>query len=207
MISRGLSVVFFGPDGCGKTSVADGLKRALESTFPLEKGIYCYWKPVVPKGISIPTADPHGKPPRIPLLSFIYFVYHYLPFLWGWWVYVHPAVSRGGLVVIDRYYYDFFIDLRRYRLNLPQWIIKLGFVFVKKPDLVFCLDADPEILQARKKEVSFEECKRQREAYRALAQKLPNGHVIDATQPLGKVVQDVQEVVMEFICNRHGCGI
>jgi thymidylate kinase len=64
------------------------------------------------------------------------------------------------------------------------------------------LDADPEILQARKKEVSLEECARQREAYRALAEKLPNGHVIDASQPLEDVVRDVQSIVLNYMAER-----
>ena len=131
--------------------------------------------------------DPHGQAPRSRLLSLLYFCWHILPFLWGWWRYVKPVLFRNGLVIIDRYYYDFFVDQRRYRLNLPQWVVKTGYIFVKKPDLVFCLDADPEILQARKKEVSFEECTRQREAYRSLAEKLPNGHVVDASQPSSSV--------------------
>jgi thymidylate kinase len=196
-------LVFFGPDGCGKTSVADGLKRALQVTFPPEKVLHCHWKPVRPKGeSSVPTEDPHGKPSRSRFQSLIFFVYHYLPFIWGWWLHVKPVLCKSGLVIIDRYYYDFFVDLRRYRLNLPQWVVKLGFVFVKKPDLVFCLDADPEVLQARKTEVSFEECTRQREAYRALAEKLPNGYVIDASQPLENVVRDVQSIVLKTMAER-----
>lgn len=202
-MSTGLSCVFFGPDGCGKTSVAEGLEVCLGKTFAPEKGLHCHWKPVRQRGERVaPNENPHGKPARSPLMSLAYFVYHYLPFVWGWWVDVTPVLFRNGLVIIDRYYYDFFVDLRRYRLNLPQWIVKLGFVFVKKPDLVFCLDADPEILQARKKEVSFEECTRQREAYRALAKKLPNGHVIDASQPLDDVVRDVQTIVLNFMAER-----
>ena len=135
-------------------------------------------------------------------MSLIYFTYHYLPFIWGWWRSVKPVLFKNGLVIIDRYYYDFFVDLRRYRLHLPQWIVKLGFVFVKKPDLVFCLDAEPEILQARKKEVSFEECSRQREAYRELTSRLPNGHVIDASQSLDKVIQDVESLALKFMAER-----
>ncbi len=201
--SPGVSLVFFGPDGCGKTSVADGSKLKLAKTFSSEKGLHCHWKPIRPTGESIPpTKDPHGNPPRNFVLSLTYFIYHYLPFIWGWWRYVKPVLFKNGLIIIDRYYYDFLVDQRRYRLNLPQWIVKLGFGFVKKPDLIFCLDADPEILQARKKEVSFEECKRQREAYRILAKKLPNGYVIDASKPLEKVVQDVQCVILEYMAER-----
>ena len=194
--------MFFGPDGCGKTSVAEGVKVGLKDMFPLERGLHCHWKPVPRREGAAPLDDPHAVPPRNALLSFVFFVYHYLLFIWGWWLHVTPALSKKGLVIIDRYYYDFFVDQRRYRLNLPQWIVKLGFVFVKKPDLVFCLDADPEILQARKKEVSFEECARQRNAYRDLVEQLPNGHMIDASQPLEKVVHDVQSIVMNFMAGR-----
>jgi thymidylate kinase len=81
---------------------------------------------------------------------------------------------------------------------------------VKKPDLVFCLDADTEILQARKKEVPFEECTRQREAYRKLAISLQNGYVIDASQPLDDVIQDVQTIILKYMSERtakrlNGC--
>jgi len=201
--SPGCSIVFFGPDGCGKSSVADELKVALGKSFASEKGLHCHWKPVRPKGTSAgPIEDPHGKPPRNLWFSLMYFMHHYLPFMWGWWLCVKPVLFKNGLVIIDRYYYDFFVDPRRYRLTLPQWVAKLGYVFVKNPDLVFCLDAEPEILQARKNEVSFEECKRQREAYRALAETLPNGHVIDASQPLEQVAFDVQTIVLEYMAAR-----
>ncbi len=200
--SPGISIVFFGPDGCGKTSVADGLQKQLLKTFYPERSIHCHWKPLPQQDGAAPTEDPHAIPPRNIALSLIYFIYHYLPFLWGWWRYIKPVLFKNGLAIIDRYYYDFFVDQRRYRLALPGWIIWLGFVFVKKPDLVFCLDADPEILQARKKEVSFEECKRQREAYRDLASSLRNGHVIDGSQPLEDVIKDVQQVLLEYMAER-----
>ena len=201
--SPGISIVFFGPDGCGKSSVADGLKAALERTFYREKGLHCHWKPLRPRvGTTAPTVDPHGQPVRNRMLSLLYFVHHYLPFVYGWWIYVKPVLFKNGLVVIDRYYYDFFIDRRRYRLSLPQWIVSLFFIFVKKPELVFCLDAAPEILQSRKNEVSFEECARQREEYRTLAENLPNGHVIDASQPLETVVRDVMGILLNYMRQR-----
>ena len=198
----GISIVFMGPDGCGKTSVADQLKQELQGTFAPEHGIHCHWKPVRQMSGNAPTENPHGLAPRSRLLSLLYFGYHYLPFLWGWWRYIKPVLFRNGLAVIDRYYYDFFVDQRRYRLNLPEWIIKVGFVFIKNPNLVFCLDADPGILQARKQEVSFEECKRQRETYRALASRLSTGHVIDASQELDAVVRDVQKIILVYMNER-----
>ena len=70
---------------------------------------------------------------------------------------------RGGLVLIDRYYYDFLIDQRRYRLQVPQWLVRLGLAFLKKPDLVLLLDAPADVLQSRKQEVALTETRRQRD--------------------------------------------
>jgi len=67
---------------------------------------------------------------------------------------------------------------------------------VPQPDLVFILDAPPEIIQARKQEVPFAESARQRAAYLALVPHLRAAHVIDAAQPLGKVVADVLGIVL-----------
>jgi thymidylate kinase len=206
--SPGLCIVFFGPDGCGKTSVAQRLNEGLETTFAKGKGLHLHWKPSLIKKSSpesenwIRNPNPHANPTRGIAGSVIYFLFHLAEYLVGWWLIIKPVLFTNGLVMIDRYYYDFMVDQRRYRLNLPAWVIRAGFRLVKKPDIVFCLDADPEILQARKKEVSFEECTRQRNAYRALAAELPNGHIIDAAQPLNDEVREVQFVVMRYLEER-----
>ena len=92
---------------------------------------------------------------------------------------------RGGLVLIDRFYYDFFVDQRRYRLRVPQSIVRLGHFFLKKPDLVVLLDAPAEVLQSRKQEVPLAETERQRTAYRALVRGLRNGRV-DGCHPAAR---------------------
>ena len=53
----------------------------------------------------------------------------------------------------------------------PDGYLFAGGFVVPKPNLIFFLDAEPEIIQARKKEVSFEECRRQSNAYRSLVPK------------------------------------
>ena len=204
----GLCIVFLGPDGCGKTTVAHILKEQLKLKFPLELGAHFHWKPVKKNTLdsSSPVTDPHSSPLRNRFMSPIYFIYHYISFFLGWQINVLPVLKRGGLVIIDRYYYDFFVDLRRYRLNISEVLIKLGFKWIQKPDLVFCLDADPSTLQQRKKEVSFVECKRQRESYKALVEKLSNGHVIDASQSLDGVMLSVKNIVLNHLAKNNRGG-
>jgi thymidylate kinase len=162
---------------------------------------YFHWKARLIKQDLVPTGpsaqDPHGDTLRSKTESILFFLAHVAEGIVGHWLKVKPVLFKKGLVLIDRYYYDYFVDPRRFRLQLPSGLVRLVYRLVPKPDLVFFLDAPPEVLQSRKKEVSFEECKRQREAYRELAEKLPKGHVIDASQPLDDVVRDVQAIVLK----------
>lgn len=203
-VSPGVFVVLIGPDGCGKSSISEGIQNGLNISLKKDKSRVVHWKPRVfstPKDAS-GAGDPHGQVLRGRVGSVLFFCCHWAEFFLGYWKVIKPVVFRNGMVIVERYYYDFFVDQKRFRLNVPGWIVKAGFVFVKKPDMVFCMDAEPEILQARKKEVSFEETQRQRNAYRALVQKLPNGHVIDASRPLEKVVRDVEQIILQFMAAR-----
>jgi len=74
--------------------------------------------------------------------------------------------------------------------------------FIPRPDLVILLDASAELLQSRKQEVPLEETRYQRDAYLKLIQSLPNGHVVDASKPLQKVAQQVEDIVFEYMAKR-----
>ena len=127
-------------------------------------------------------------------------------FLCDYWVgYLTKTRSElvsSTLVIFDRYYCDILIDPLRYRYGAPLWLARLVGEFIPKPDLVILLNAPPEILQERKKEVSFEETCRQQAAYLEYVKAQNNGCVIDASQPLGQVVHDVEEVIVESMANR-----
>jgi hypothetical protein len=106
------------------------------------------------------------------------------------------------LVLFDRYLVDALVDRRRYRYRGPQWALHFVWSLIPKPDLVILLDAPTEVLRARKQEVSLCETERQRHAYRQLVDTLPNGHVVDAAQPLDRVVTAVGTVVLGFLASR-----
>jgi thymidylate kinase len=204
----GLSVALLGADGSGKSTVAGAFIELLRPTFPPGKGLEIHWKPVVffrkrRKARGTPVIDPHGKPPRNPLASLMYFGGHWLEFVLGWGLQVRPALFHGGLVLIDRYYYDFLVDQRRFRLNLPAWVLRAGLALVPKPGLVFLLDAPADVLQARKQEVSAVEAARQVKAYREVVAKLPNGRILEATQPVAQVAADMARHTLEFMAARE----
>ena len=202
----GVTVVLCGADGSGKSTATSALLDGLRVTFSPQKAHHFHWKPPLystrRRAARGPATDPHGQPARNPVLSLGYFGFHWLEFFLGSHLRLRPITFRGGLVLIDRFYYDFFVDQRRYRLRVPQAIIRLGHCFLKKPDLVVLLDAPAEVLQSRKQEVPLAESARQRTAYRALVQGLSNGRVIDATQPPEKVGADISRAILDFMAER-----
>lgn len=204
----GLTAVLCGADGSGKSTAARAIIEGLRPTFSPQTGREFHWKPPLfsarRRAARGPTTDPHGKPPRNPLVSLLFFGFHWLEFFLGWPWSVRPAASRGGLVLIDRYYYDFFVDQRRYRLRVPRRLVVLGYRFLPKPDLVLLLDAPVEVLQSRKQEVPQAETQRQRMAYLEVVRGLANGRVIDAAQPAEKVSAQIQRVILDFLAQRTG---
>jgi len=202
----GLTVVLCGADGCGKSTAASAIVEGLNGTFSPMKGRHYHWKPPLlsarRRATRGPATDPHGRPVRGPIASWVYFLFHWLEFAVGSHLCFRPVTFRGGLVLVDRYYYDFFVDQRRYRLKVPQWLVRLGYAFVKKPDLVLLLDAPAEVLQGRKQEVPLSETQRQVGAYRTLVEQLGQGRIIDATQPAEKVGADATRAILDFLVQR-----
>ncbi len=200
--SSGLHVVMLGPDGVGKSTVVEVLQRDLAPAFcGIEYGTFAPallpHKPNPDGG-----GQPHGKPPRSLPASIIKAIWWIIYYSVGYHFTIRPVVARGGLALNHRYCVDAIVDSRRYRYKGPRWLLTLAWRLARKPDLVFLLDAPPEVVQARKKEVAFEETVRQRDAYRKLVEAMPNGHIIDSTQPVADVVADVERVIFQFMADR-----
>jgi thymidylate kinase len=202
----GLTVVLCGADGSGKSTIASAIIDGLNPTFSLLKGRQFHWKPPFFSGKRMtsraPTNAPHSTPPRNPFLSLLYFGFHLLEFMLGSRLRIRPVTFRGGLVLIDRYYYDFLVDQRRYRLNVPLFLVRLGRYLIKKPDLILLLDAPAEVLQQRKQEVSLAETQRQRDAYLSVVQRLADAHIVNAAQPADKVASTCIKLILDFMAAR-----
>jgi len=201
----GVFIVCIGPDGSGKSSVADRVMKKFETTFKADKSHYYHWKPLTfqrSKSDIGPVDNPHGQATRGPLASTIYLFYHVFEFLLGGILRLKPALFRNGIVVVDRYFYDVMVDPKRYRLNAPTWMVYLVAKIIVKPDLVICLDAPAKIFYDRKQEVTFEEVVRQREAYLAFIKRLPDGHIVDASCILDDVVKQTVDIIINYMVER-----
>lgn len=203
----GILLVLIGPDGSGKSTVADRIVQELNVTFPADKALRQHWKPCFLPRRSRQTDErwvrnPHGRPPRGKWKSSAIFLYHWLDFVLGYYFKYLPVRFRNGLVLVERHYYDFFVDQRRYLLRVPPWLVRLGHRLLPRADLVVLFHAPPEVLLARKREIAPEEVARQCTAFVDLVRTLPQGVIIDCAQPLDAVVRDLRATVLDFLALR-----
>jgi len=198
----GLHIVFLGPDGSGKSTLISAVMQQLSESFRSVE--YRHLRPGIhsKQSNTEPATNPHAKPVRNQISSYIKLMYFWSQYLVGNLLWLYPRYVRSTLIVFDRYFHDLLADPIRYRyggsLNLAR---QLGRT-ITQPDLVFILDAPAEVIQSRKQEVSLAESVRQRAAYQSLAKEFSNAHIINTNQPVEQVINDVLTTVLEFLENR-----
>lgn len=195
---RGILIALLGPDGAGKTSLAQFLVNSKQVR---AQHIYMGLN-VEASTIGLPTSrwlhkqkkTPTGSPLRKKLLGALSFVDRIISY------HLRCAAARyfrfrGQVVVLDRYIYDSWLSQpaptagKRFRRRIFE-----GGAPV--PDLVLLLDAPGEMLLARKGEHSAEWLEAQRQAYLGLKDRIPQMVVVDATQPMHQVQREVTSLVV-----------
>jgi thymidylate kinase len=181
-------IAFLGCDGSGKSSVIEGVAAEMSGRgVSVTRG---HWRPS-PWDSGRPQTgsaeDPHGNPPRGALSSLMKLGWVAISWWSGWCLGLRKKAGRG-LVIFDRYHADLLVDPRRYRYGGPMALARLASAWMPQPDIVFFLDAEPDVLLARKQEVSLEALAASRCAYLSLAASNSRLQVIDAARPLEEVV-------------------
>lgn len=207
----GLWVAFMGPDGAGKTTVAEAYRARLSTLFDPGHQRQFHWRPrwlpapgtlAGQGGTEIVVEDPHGKPPRGRLVSLLRFGYFWLDFVLGHWVKVRPLLLRRYLISFDRCYYDFLVDPRRFRLRLPQWLVRLFAYLVPQPDLIFVFDAPAAVLHARKQELGLAEIETQLDALRALSSRTARMHSVRVDREVEAIVDELERATLDYLDRR-----
>lgn len=207
----GLWVAFMGPDGAGKTTVAEAYRARLVTLFGPAYQRQFHWRPrwlpapgkLAGQGeAEIVIEDPHGKPPRGRLVSLLRFGYFWLDFALGHWVKVRPLLVRRYLVSFDRCYYDFLVDPRRFRLQLPQWVMRLFAHLVPQPDLIFVFDAPAGVLHARKQELGLAEIDAQLDSLRVLASSNARMHSVRVDRDVQAIVDELERATLNYLDRR-----
>lgn len=197
-----------GPDGAGKSSVADALAEVL---VPPYRGVSRHhWRPMLlPRPGALrrtperDTTRPHDTVPHGRWVSLALLVYYLVDFWLGHLFRYLPSRRRGEVVLVERGWHDMAVDPRRYRLAVSSVLVRgLGHL-VPGPEVRFVLDGDPVVLHARKPELPVDEIARQRAEWRRFARQRRDTVVVDVGEPLDGVVATIRQRVLAGTSHSH----
>ena len=183
---RGISVALLGPDGAGKTTVADEIVGGF--VFPARR-VYMGLTGGALRFVH------RLRVPGIVLIA-------QLIVLWARCLYAFALKSRGYLVVFDRYAYDAAIPTP-HRLTRMQrasrWVAGHA---CPRPNLILVLNAPGEVMYRRKRAYTAAQLEDWRQHFLRLRTRFPDLEVIDATLPLDRVRAEVFERIWRQYAER-----
>lgn len=213
---NGVFVALIGPDGSGKSTVANELTRYLLKLLPQPR--YCHGRfgflpdlrvllniarrlcglgrlPTVPSGIHAV----HDVPPHGTLRCVVHALYYSLDFVLGYFTLMRIN-AIGDLMVFDRYFYDWFIQ--SYYSRVPRLFLPVLKFILPRPDLVVFLSNTPEEIHRRKPELTIEQIEEQNQKCRRIIRNMPYAIVVSTKQSPEEVVCEIGDRVVEIMA-RH----
>jgi len=198
------AIIFFGPDGSGKTTQAELLTQQLRKEGIRTKRLWLRSLHTLAFMISKVAMTIMGLESVYDFRAKYSRVRAFRPFWYGIeFVSILPLIlfrfylplARGHTIIAERYVIDWIASLSFVSANesLPySWLAKSALTFIPKDSLLIYIDADYEAICSRgRKEDSFEFIEFQRRYYAKIAQKL-NAVVIDTSN---KTIPEVNALI------------
>lgn len=202
----GMSVAFIAPDGAGKSTIIKHVKETVSGSFYGVDVLYMrphlfknpgHYNPVSPHEESEKNNEPHNVKLNNPIKSFIRYIFYNLDFIFGTLFKINKKKIKKRLIIFDRYYYDYYADLKRYQYSFPKWVPKMFSWMIPKPDLIFVLEASPECIFGRKQELTIDEIRKQLEAYKLIVKRNSNAYAINVERDVESIVDEITMLILQ----------
>jgi thymidylate kinase len=159
-------IVILGPDGSGKTTIADRLADVLSKDRPVQRMNFAFgMMPSISQvlGRSPRKVAPEGQPnigmvrPLNPVKALLLAIWYGIDHVLG---HLFLCCLRPGVVVVFARSYHDFLYQRAY-MRLPRFVPRFFLSLGPKPDLVVTPQRDPEAIHQGKPELTVEEIAQQ----------------------------------------------
>jgi thymidylate kinase len=196
-----------GPDGVGKTTICSEVKKRMKNLFFRKIYVYHSHPGFIPKLRDIYSfilrkrvvETSFTREKKVSFLRyFLYLVYYgFENFIF--WPRILWLRLRRSLIVFDRYFYDF-LAVKRNSKFLFWTISKI----IPRPDLIFIIEASPEKIYERKKELNIEEIKRRLILYKSeKLSGLAPVVFINSEKSLNDISAKIEKEVAKKLLERH----
>lgn len=208
----GFSIAVLGTDGAGKTTIINAISEPLNEA--VHNALYYeHMRPnMIPNIAQLfgkkqqdgPISNPHSAKTSGFIGSLLRLFYYSFDYVFGYWLKVYPVtVKKSSIWIFDRYYYDYLIDPKRARINLPSWIIQGVKFFIPAPNLILCLGAEPEIIHNRKPELPLDEVTEQVNKLKSFCDSEKKAVWIDTGKSLDESVNQTLETIVHKMALRY----
>lgn len=202
---KGVFIAVIGPDGGGKTTICQGIRKKMEHLFPKKVHYYHTHFSFFPElnelykflGSSSIKKSTLSDENFSKLRAFSHLIYYGLEFFLSWpWVLWEKI--RGKIFIFDRYFYDFAVT--RTHRQLPLSLFFFIAKFIPHPDLTFVVKARPEEIHKRKKELPVAEIKSQLRVFQSpWLSKLTNCSLINTEESREMNLDKIENKILEFL--------
>lgn len=180
---KGFIVTFSGVDGAGKSTVIQNVRLRLEGQLrrrvvvlrhrPSVLPILSAWRygPQEAEARSVARLPRQGNNKSV-LSSALRFAYYFLDYFIGQFYIRLKYLSRGYIVMYDRYFFDFINDSKRSNIQLPERFVSAFYSLLLKPRYNFFLYAPAEDILKRKQELDADTIGRLTRSYLGLFKRL-----------------------------------
>jgi thymidylate kinase len=202
---RGLFCVLVGLDGSGKTTLGRNLCdiAVVERRFVGVR--YFHWRPKCFRHVEFPLPEFRNTTRKSPLarnslnslLSAVRLAKNATLVNLAWILRVRPLLRRGYLVIVDRYFYNYWLDPASVKFAASDQLLNSMVRLFPRPELLVSLRAPQEILLARKQELSREEILEQVSRLERIKSNSERTVIADATQPAVELARSIMSQISE----------